>query len=95
MPEQACVEELRRSKEWLEDLIGEQVRYMAASGGYINARIMQLTRRYGYVLTGICNEWMNSPETMTLPSKVSRVNIRRHFSMHDFRHVIKGFPGLE
>ncbi len=94
MPEPACIEELKESKQWLEDVIGEEVRYMAAPGGYINARIMKLTQEYGYILTGTCQEWVNSPETLTLPGKVNRVNMRQQFSISDFRRIIEGHLGF-
>lgn len=94
LPERCCVEELTDSKHWLEDVIGEQVRYMAAPGGFFNRRVMKLAQEVGYVLMGTCNEWMNSTETMTLPATVNRVNIRRHFSIEDFRHIVEGHLGF-
>jgi peptidoglycan/xylan/chitin deacetylase (PgdA/CDA1 family) len=90
MPKQTCAEELRGSKQWLEDVIGEEIGYMAAPGGFINARVFQLASECGYVLTGTCREWMNSPESMILPSRVNRVNVRQHFSLRTFRHAIEG-----
>ncbi len=94
MPEKDCIGELKGSKQWLEDVIGEDVRYMAAPGGYINSHIRRLTHEYGYVLTGTCNEWMNSPQTMTLPGKVNRVNLRQQFSTGTVRHIVEGYPGF-
>lgn len=88
--EKDCIEELRASKQWLQDLIGEEVRYMAAPGGFINSRVMKLTCDEGYVLAATCREWMNSSQTMMLPGKVNRVNIRRHFSIEDFRRIVEG-----
>ncbi len=90
LPEAACVKELRESKNWLEDVIGEEVRYMAAPGGFINTRVMKLTLDAGYVLAGTCNEWMNSLETMRTSRSVNRVNIRQHFSAEDFRRIVEG-----
>ena len=90
LPEVSCVKELREGKHWLEDVIGEEVRYMAAPGGFINSRVMKLTHEEGYVLAGTCNEWMNSSETMILRGKVNRVNIRQHFSTEDFRRIVEG-----
>jgi peptidoglycan/xylan/chitin deacetylase (PgdA/CDA1 family) len=85
-----CVKELKQSREWLEDVLGEEVRYMAAPGGFINSRIIDLAWQQRYVLTGTCYEWMNSPETMALPCTVNRVNVRRHFSPKTFRHIVEG-----
>jgi peptidoglycan/xylan/chitin deacetylase (PgdA/CDA1 family) len=94
MSKQACIEELRGSKQWLEDVIGEEIRYSAAPGGYINWLILQLAAACGYFLTGTCREWMNSPETMVLPGIVNRVNVRQHFSLRLFRQAVEGHPGF-
>jgi peptidoglycan/xylan/chitin deacetylase (PgdA/CDA1 family) len=85
-----CVKELKQSREWLEDVLGEEVRYMAAPGGFINSRIINLAFERGYVLTGTCREWMNSPQTMALPCTVNRVNLRRHFSLKTLRRIVEG-----
>jgi peptidoglycan/xylan/chitin deacetylase (PgdA/CDA1 family) len=94
LPEEQCLAELAESKHWLEDVIGEEVRYMAAPGGFINARAMKSAYECGYALVGTCNEWMNSPDTMALPGSVNRVNVRRHFSLEAFRHIVEGHPGF-
>ncbi|MEJ2008417.1 MAG: polysaccharide deacetylase family protein [Acidobacteriota bacterium] len=94
LPNDQCHAELEESKRWLEDVIGEEVRYMAAPGGFVNARVMRLARQCGYTMVGTCNEWMNNPDSMTLPVSVNRVNIRRHFSSHAFRHIVEGYPGF-
>jgi peptidoglycan/xylan/chitin deacetylase (PgdA/CDA1 family) len=44
LPEEACFGELVGSKFWLEDVTGEEVRYMAAPGGFINARVLRLAQ---------------------------------------------------
>lgn len=94
LPKKRCLAELAESKRWLEDVIGEEVRYMAAPGGFVNARVMKLAFECGYTLVGTCNEWMNSPATMALPGSVNRVNVRRHFSIQAFRHIAEGHPGF-
>ena len=94
LPDRRCVIEIKQSRQWLEDVIGEEVHYMAAPGGFINSRIINLAYEQGYVLTATCNEWMNSPETMALPCTVNRVNIRRHFSLGTFRHILEGRLGF-
>jgi peptidoglycan/xylan/chitin deacetylase (PgdA/CDA1 family) len=94
LSKERCVNEIKQSREWLEEVIGEQVRYMAAPGGFINSRIIKLTHEQGYVLTGTCNEWMNSLQAMTLPGKVNRVNVRRQFSLKSFRHIVEGHLGF-
>jgi peptidoglycan/xylan/chitin deacetylase (PgdA/CDA1 family) len=94
LSEAQCVTELAQSKRWLEDVIGEEVRYMAAPGGFINARVTGWAYECGYTLVGTSKEWLNSPETMLLPHKVNRVYVRRSFSRHTFRHIIQGYPNV-
>jgi peptidoglycan/xylan/chitin deacetylase (PgdA/CDA1 family) len=90
MPERECLEELKSSKRWLEDVIGEEVRYMAVPGGYINSRVTSLAYAVGYTLVATCKEWMNSWQTMTLPSLLHRVNVRRDFPLNVFTQIIEG-----
>jgi peptidoglycan/xylan/chitin deacetylase (PgdA/CDA1 family) len=92
--ESDCIEELQGSKRWLEQVLGESVRYMAAPGGFINARVLQLACGLGYILTGTCSEWMNSVNTMRLPGTVNRVNVRQHYSARDFQHAVTGDPAF-
>ena len=89
-----CLDELKGSREWLEDVLGERVSYMAISGGYVNAYVLRAAQEQGYVLTGTCNEWMNSAQAMRLPGVVNRVNVRRYFSMHDFQRILEGNRGF-
>ena len=37
LPKELCIAELTESKRWLEDVIGGEVRYTAAPGGFINS----------------------------------------------------------
>jgi peptidoglycan/xylan/chitin deacetylase (PgdA/CDA1 family) len=94
MAEATCMTELSDSKQWLEDVIGEEVRYMAAPAGFINSRVLRLACKCGYILTGTCREWTNSIETMGLPGMVNRVSVRQHFSLRTLRHAIQGQPGF-
>jgi peptidoglycan/xylan/chitin deacetylase (PgdA/CDA1 family) len=94
IPESECLQELKGSKQWLEDTLGEPVGYMAAPGGYINSRVMQQAQEIGYILIGTCNEWMNSPVAMSLPGPVNRVNVRRQFTEEHVRHIVDGFLGF-
>ncbi|MGA9391431.1 MAG: polysaccharide deacetylase family protein [Candidatus Sulfotelmatobacter sp.] len=94
MSSEACIRELSESKEWLEDVVGEQVRYMAAPGGFINSRVSNMARERGYVLIGTCREWMNHTGKMALPCEVSRVNVRRQFSAAIFRRAVTGRIGF-
>jgi peptidoglycan/xylan/chitin deacetylase (PgdA/CDA1 family) len=91
---QDCAHELAESKHWLEDVLGEEIRYMAAPGGFINERVFRLASECNYVLSATCCESMNSPESMKLPSRVNRVNVRRHFSLRTFHRAVEGDPGF-
>ena len=89
MSTDACVNELRESKEWLEDVLSERVRYMSAPGGYVNSHVLSLAYSHGYTLVGTCREQMNSIR-MAIPGIVSRVNVRRSFSDATFRDLVQG-----
>ncbi len=92
MTRSRCIQELRDSKAWLEDLLGEEVRHFAAPGGYFNARVTQLAFEEGYMLFGTCVEAMNSTDRLTLPAVLNRVNVRSHFPMSTFQSILEGDP---
>jgi peptidoglycan/xylan/chitin deacetylase (PgdA/CDA1 family) len=85
-----CRQELEASKSWLEDVLGEEVRWMAAPGGYINRRVERMAREIGYTLIGTCRELMNSPQALALSGLVNRTSVRRHFSRDAFLHAVEG-----
>lgn len=90
MPDDKCIAELRESKAWLEDIIGESVAYMAAPGGFVDSRVLRFSFDCGYVLAATCRERMNRGRRMVLPSAVDRVAIRRHFSDRILQDIVKG-----
>src|SRR5579862_1003348 len=90
LPERSCIAEVEESKQWLEDVVGERIGYMAAPGGFINARVFGLAKEAGYMLAGTCHEKMNAPREIMLPSLVNRVNIRRQFSLRNIRDIVYG-----
>jgi peptidoglycan/xylan/chitin deacetylase (PgdA/CDA1 family) len=93
LPERYCIAEMGDSKQWLEDLLGERISYMAAPGGFINARVFRQAKDLGYVLVGTCHEKTNAPRGMMLPCLVNRVNVRRQFSLRNIRRIVYGsFP---
>ena len=94
MSEQACAAELDGSKKWLEDVTGEEVRYMAAPGGFVSGRVLRLAYGFGYRLIGTCRESVNSVSTLNLPGTLNRVNVRRHFSLADFRRIVENDFGF-
>ena len=94
MSEQGCAAELGGSKKWLEDVTGEEVRYMAAPGGFVSRRVLRLAYDFGYKLIGTCRESVNSVSTLNLPGTLNRVNVRRHFSLADFRRIVENDLGF-
>jgi peptidoglycan/xylan/chitin deacetylase (PgdA/CDA1 family) len=94
MSEQACAAELGGSKKWLEDVTGEEVRYMAAPGGFVNRRVLRLAYSIGYRLIGTCRESVNPVSALNLPGTLNRVNVRRHFSLADFRRIVENDFGF-
>ena len=94
MSEQACAAELGGSKKWLEDVTGEEVRYMAAPGGFVSRRVLRLAYGFGYKLVGTCRESVNSVDTLNLPGTLNRVNVRQHFSLADFRRIVENDSGF-
>src|ERR1700676_5579105 len=94
MSQQACAAELEGSKKWLEDVTGEEVRYMAAPGGFVSARVLRLAYGFGYRLTGTCRESVNPVSTLNLPGTLKRVNVRQHFSLADFRRIVENDFGF-
>jgi peptidoglycan/xylan/chitin deacetylase (PgdA/CDA1 family) len=85
-----CQEELVESRAWLEGVLGEPIHFTAVPGGFINSQVFRLATEAGYTLVGTCNEWMNTATDMHTPTAINRVNIRRHFSMSEFRDVVEG-----
>jgi|ERR1700761_486752 len=94
MPLDACAAELRDSKRWLEDVLGEPVRHMALPGGYVNQNVLRLAYGAGYTLIGTCKEQMNIAGAIHLPTTVNRVNVRQHFSLNHLRHALTGHKGF-
>ena len=94
LSEQACAAELEGSKKWLEDVTGEEVRYMAAPGGFVSLRVLRLAYGFGYRLIGTCRESVNAVSRLKLPGTVNRVNIRHHFPLADFRRIVENDFGV-
>jgi len=84
--------ELADSKRWLEDLIGREVRYMSAPGGYWNATAQRVARDVGYALVGNSTQWWNRPERVTRTRQVNRVALRTHFGSEQFERILAGDP---
>jgi peptidoglycan/xylan/chitin deacetylase (PgdA/CDA1 family) len=94
LSEQACAAELGGSKKWLEDVTGEEVRYMAAPGGFVSRRVLRLAYGFGYRLIGTCRESINNVNTLNLPGTLNRVNVRHHFTLAEFRLIVENDFGF-
>lgn len=81
--------ELADSKRWLEDLIGKEVRFMSAPGGYWNQGCQRLAADVGYSLVGTSREWWNRPERVARDRQVNRVTIRPYFGQQMFDRILK------
>lgn len=90
LPERECLAELRESKKWLEDILGEPVRYMSAPHGALSRRVLGHARQQGYVLVATSREALNCADKIALPGTLARVAVRRHYSLGCFRHILEG-----
>ncbi len=85
---------LADSKRWLEDLIGREVRYMTAPGGYWNRACQRLAREAGYTLIGDSVQWWNRPDTVARTGRVHRVALRAHFGPRVFERILRRDPAF-
>ncbi len=79
---------LSDSKRWLEDLIGREVRYMSAPGGYWNRACQRLARELGYTLVGDSVQWWNRPPAVARTGRVHRVALRAQFGPAVFQRIL-------
>lgn len=84
--------EIVESKIWLEDIIGAEVRYMAAPGGYINDRVTEACLSAGYHLIGNSVEWWNRVSGRKLLHTVNRVTLRRGWPIATFEAILRRHP---
>jgi peptidoglycan/xylan/chitin deacetylase (PgdA/CDA1 family) len=92
LPPDAARAALADSKHWLEDLIGREVRYMSAPGGYWNGACQRLAREVGYTLVGNSVQWWNRPEAVARTGQVNRVALRAQFSLEVFDQILRRAP---
>jgi peptidoglycan/xylan/chitin deacetylase (PgdA/CDA1 family) len=84
--------EIIDSKIWLEDIIGAEVRYMAAPGGYINDRVTEVCQSAGYHLIGNSVEWWNRVSGHKGLHMVNRVALRRGWPLKTFEAILRRDP---
>jgi len=83
--------ELKESREWLEELLGEPVRYMSAPHGYVNRKVMSSIFQAGYILAGTSTEALNAFDHLDLPGQISRVAVRRDFTLETLKKIVSGY----
>lgn len=84
--------EIVDSKMWLEDIVGAEVRYMAAPGGYINDRVTEACFRAGYHLIGNSVEWWNRVSACKALHTVNRVTLRGGWPIETFEAILRCHP---
>src|SRR5262249_50057359 len=84
--------EIVESKIWLENIIGAEVRYMAAPGGDINDRVTEACLSAGYHLIGNSVEWWNRVSGRKVLHTVNRVALRRGRPIETFEAILRRDP---
>jgi peptidoglycan/xylan/chitin deacetylase (PgdA/CDA1 family) len=90
MPLATARQELKESREWLEQLLGEQVRYMSAPHGYVNRNVIASIFQAGYGLAGTSTEAVNVLDGLSLPAQIARVAVRRNFTLETLEKIVSG-----
>jgi peptidoglycan/xylan/chitin deacetylase (PgdA/CDA1 family) len=88
----ALEREIVESKIWLENIIGTEVRYMAAPGGDINHRVTEACLSAGYRLIGNSVEWWNRVSGRKVLHTVNRVTLRRGWPIETFEAILRRDP---
>lgn len=88
MPEGEMIAELRDSKHWLEDILGQSVNYMSLPGGQGSKVVRKAAFSLGYQLIGNSVERLN--ENISLPAEVNRFVILYGYSDVLVRKIASG-----
>lgn len=83
------VEELRVSKRWLEDLIGDEVDTLSAPGGFISAKVVHHAQALGFRLLGNSTEWWNQAARVGATRVANRVGMRHAFGFETFTRIAR------
>lgn len=94
LSEKELERELTESRQYLEDLIGKEVPYLAAPGGSINTRVIRKAQRSGYRLIGTSREWWNDAEQTSKSRLVNRVAIRDGWSLDRLGSIVTRSPSF-
>ena len=88
LAEEALEQQLRRSKQMLEDRLAQRVDFLSAPYGELNSRVVRASQQVGY--KAVCSSW--SWPARTSSRVVSRVGIDRHTNLREFRRLLTGNP---
>jgi peptidoglycan/xylan/chitin deacetylase (PgdA/CDA1 family) len=89
LPPAAASQELVESRQWLEDLLGREVRFMSVPGGFWSPSRQRLAIQAGYTLVGNSREWWNRAQLVRRWRQVNRVALRSHFSPVQFDRILR------
>jgi peptidoglycan/xylan/chitin deacetylase (PgdA/CDA1 family) len=84
--------ELRDSKLWLEDVLGNPVSTFSCPGGYINRRVRDAAHEAGYNLIGTSIPKPNRAASIRQDQMVHRIEIKRGFATSTLRKIINFDP---
>jgi peptidoglycan/xylan/chitin deacetylase (PgdA/CDA1 family) len=84
----ALEQQLRRSKQILEDRLGQRVDFLSAPYGDLDSQVVKVSQQEGYM--AVCNSW--SWPARPGSRVVSRVGIDRHTTPRDFGRLLTGSP---
>ncbi len=82
-------EELRSSKQLLEERLGVPIVAMAAPGGFWNGAVAKAAQHAGYEVAWLSNIGTNGKETSLLALR--RVVVRPHFSIEQVVSMVEGW----
>ena len=83
MPFAEAEEELRASRSWLEDLLGQPVPWFSAPFGELDRPLHLAARSAGYELIGDSMEWTNRPQRVAATRRVHRIMVDGRGSERD------------
>ncbi len=83
------IEELSVSKQWLEDIIGDQVDTLTAPGGFINSGVVHHAQALGFRLLGNSTEWWNRADRVAATHVANRVGMRHAFGFETFTRIAR------
>ncbi len=88
LPRPKLIQQLKDSKQILEDRLGKAVSLLALPYGRVTARVLETALEAGYCAVCHSREWLARPGGRT----VNRVTIYGHTDLGTFRGLLRGSP---